>query len=739
MTHTAHNMPVGSKLLEINAPISNWDEAIPLGNGLMGGLLYGEGSQIKISLDRGDLWDERPHPDLRTKDFTWKNLVALKAAENWDEIADIFDKPAESPTPTKIPGGRLEISLNPDFCAETFYLDVSQGLGGVRLRNRQGQACLALLDCFFSATDGVAMVRIRGAKIQGWRFLAPSALEEKLHYPPPETNEDGEIRWFFQASPAGLAYAAVGGVAVCGEESFIAFTIPATLDGVDDPLEEGKSRVRSALEQGFEKLFDNHKTWWSSFFAVSEVTLPDVRVQSHYDLVRYFLGAASRPGAPAMPLQAVWTADDGLPPWRGDYHHDLNTQMMYVSYPAAGHFAEGGVFFDFMWRLMPVFRRFARDFYGADGAMPPSVMSAAGQPISAWPVFSLMPQGNISWVAWMFYRHWLYTRDEAFLKERAYPFCSEIGVCLEDLLQPDAEGILKMPISSSPEIFSNSPPAYLPPNSNYDHDGLQALFEGLSHMADELGIDADSLRWKKLVSLLGPRWITPQTNELAFANGVPFDRSHRHFSHLMSIHPYGQISIEGGEEERRVISASLAAVKRIGVGEWCGYSYSWAACLFARAGQGDDALQYLSVYLDAFISRNGFHLNCDQKGGPGWGQRWNNPRMFTLEGNFMAMEALHEMLLQSWGGVIRVFPALPSVWQDVAFRDLCAQGGFQVSAAQIGGVVNNLQVGSKFGGGLRIKSPWKSLNANGKSIFLDGAGIAEFPMGAGERVVFTPA
>jgi alpha-L-fucosidase 2 len=725
-----------TKNLEITAPITNWDEAIPLGNGLMGGLLYGEGSQIKISLDRGDLWDERVHPAIRKKDFTWKNLVALKTAENWEEIADIFDKPAESPTPTKIPGGRLEISLDPDFSAESFFLDISQGLGGVRLRSRQGNERAARLDCFFSATDGVALIRIQGANLQGWRFVAPGVLEEKLHYPPSETNESGDIRWFSQASPVGLSYAAVGGLEVRGEVSLIALTIPATLDGVDDPLEEGKSRVRGALQQGFDKLFNNHKDWWASFFAVSEVTLPDAEVQSHYDLVRYFLGAGSRPGAPAMPLQAVWTADDGLPPWRGDYHHDLNTQMMYVSYPAAGHFAEGEVFFDFMWQLMPVFRRFARDFYGTAGAMPPSVMSAGGEPISDWPVFSLMPQGNISWVAWMFYRHWLYTRDGAFLKERAYPFCSEIGQCLESLLQPDADGILKMPISSSPEIFSNSPAAYLPPNSNYDRDGMQALFEGLCHMADELGLDADSLCWKGLVSRLGPRWITPQTHELAFANGVPFDRSHRHFSHLMSIHPYGQISIEGGEEQR-VISASLAAIKRIGVGEWCGYSHTWAACLFARAGLADDALESLRVYLDAFISRNGFHLNCDQKGGPGWGQRWNNPRMFTLEGNFLAMEAVHEMLLQSWGGVVRVFPALPASWQDVAFRNLCAEGGFQVSAERAGGVVTMLEVSSKVEGVLRIKSPWPSLKGNGISLPIDRSDIAEFPMRAGEKAVFT--
>ena len=114
----------------------------------------------------------------------------------------------------------------------------------------------------------------------------------------------------------------------------------------------------------------------------------------------------------------MWTADGGLPPWKGDYHHDLNTQMMYASYLAAGHFDEGRCFLEFLWERLPVFRKFAHDFYGTPGAMFPSVMSARGTALCGWPVYALMPQGNGSWVGWMFYRHWLYTRDDAFLRQR---------------------------------------------------------------------------------------------------------------------------------------------------------------------------------------------------------------------------------------------------------------------------------------------------------------------------------
>ena len=267
------------------------------------------------------------------------------------------------------------------------------------------------------------------------------------------------------------------------KETLLAVTITTSVaDGVD-PLAVGQDRVTKALQRGYEALYAQHKTWWNDFWNVSQVSVPDSAVQEHYNLVRYLLGAGSRPGAPAMPLQAVWTNDDGLPAWKGDYHHDLNPQMMYVSYLTAGHFEEGRVFLDFMWDLLPVFRKFAREFYGTARAMFPIVMSVSGLPITGWSQYSLMPQGSAAWVGWMFYRHWLYTQDRTFLKDRAFPFCAELGECMKGLLGPDENGVLKMPISSSPEIFSNAPEFYLAPNSNYDRDGMQALFESLANMA----------------------------------------------------------------------------------------------------------------------------------------------------------------------------------------------------------------------------------------------------------------
>ena len=114
-----------------------------------------------------------------------------------------------------------------------------------------------------------------------------------------------------------------------------------------------------------------HAAWWEAFWSQSSVTLPaaELAISRQYHLVQYFHGAASRRGAPPMPLQGVWTADNGgLPPWKGDYHNDLNTQMTYIAYQSAGHFDEGLSYLDYLWDRREVFAEFARDFYGTPGA-----------------------------------------------------------------------------------------------------------------------------------------------------------------------------------------------------------------------------------------------------------------------------------------------------------------------------------------------------------------------------------
>jgi alpha-L-fucosidase 2 len=452
--------------------------------------------------------------------------------------------------------------------------------------------------------------------------------------------------------------------------------------------------VKRALAAGYESSLRPHALWWEQFWSQSSVMLPDPHILQHYYLVRYFYGAASRRGAPPMPLQGVWSADAGtLPPWKGDYHNDLNTQMTYMGYQAAGHFEEGACFLDMLWDLLPVFRRFARDFYDAPGAAVPGVMSLAGQALGGWGQYSLSPTMG-AWNAHLFYLHWRYTGDESFLRKRAYPWCREIGECLLHLLKPDARGVLKLPLSSSPEIFDNSRRAFLIPNSNYDLMSLRMLFLALAEMAAACAEPTAAASWTRAARQLG-EFHTAADGTLLLDEKTPLPGSHRHLSNLMGLYPFNLLTVDGGARDRRIFEASLKQWDQLGTAAWCGYSFSWMSALRARVGDAEAAWRQLDIFVRAFILRNGFHANGDQTRS-GFSQMTYRP--FTLEGNFLAMAAVHEMLLQSWAhaepaadppatqvgpiadGVIRVFPGAPWRWHEAAFENLRAEGGHRVSA-----------------------------------------------------------
>jgi alpha-L-fucosidase 2 len=661
--------PPASSDLHLVAPIKTWDEALPLGNGLLGGLLWGKGATLRLSLDRGDLWDNRHSPRLYEPDYTWKEIAAAVKRGDQKALIRRFDSTYNTPYPTKLPGGRLEITLAKGTSLKSFDLDLSEAVATVR--GAKGP----VMDGFFSATRPVAVFRIHGAPPAGLKFV-PSAAVKKLGYAPSTAGRDGDALWFVQNAAKGLRYADCAETRRVGDVTLLAVTVAATTDG-SDPLPEARRAVRAALDDGYEKLLKPHRDHWRKFWAKSSVTVPDPPVQRHYDLVTYYLGAASRRGAPPMPLQGVWTADAGaLPPWHGDYHHDLNTQMTYLHYLAADHIDEGSAFLDFMFKLLPEFRAFAKRFYESPGAAIPGVMSLDGEPMGGWIQYSYSP-ANGAWVAWMFYRHWLYTRNPADLK-RSYQFCSEIGTCLENLLVKQDDGTLTLPLSSSPEIHNNSLRAWLKPNSNYDRFCMQALFLGLADMAKTSGKPADAAKWKNLAGSLGPM-LTDKDGVLMFAKGDPFKQSHRHHSHQMGIFPFGTLNIEQGDDARRIINATLDRIDKLGTRAWTGYSFSWIASSFARAKRPEDAIRYLDIYVRAFILRNGFHVNGDQLKA---GYSGFTYRPFTLEGNFLAAEAVHDMLLQSWGGTVRLFPATPWRWHDASFDGLRAEGGLKISATR---------------------------------------------------------
>ncbi|MHB8970350.1 MAG: glycosyl hydrolase family 95 catalytic domain-containing protein [Pirellulaceae bacterium] len=676
-------LPDASLNLSLTAPINTWDEAIPLGNGAMGVLLWGDSSTLCLSLDRGDLWDERPSKKhlLVKERFNWTAMQRMVAENKMDEFNEVFDSNYEyDGPPSKLPAGRVELVLDPSQIVERFELNLATAEGLARFTT--GPELRVFVNAC-TVKEPVAMLRIPGPAPREVRLKSPDSVQ-KLGYAPPRTGEADGLRWFEQEAADGFAYAVCAAWKRVGNETLLAMTV-ATRDEGTHPQAVAQARVEAALQAGYDKQLQAHTQWWAQFWERSQVFIPAPHILQQYYLVRYFYGAASRRGAPPMPLQGVWSADAGsLPPWKGDYHNDLNTQMTYMGYQAAGHFDEGATFLDLLWDLQPTFRQFAKDFYDAPGAAVPGVMSLKGQALGGWGQYSLSPTMG-AWNAHLFYLHWRYTGDEQFLRTRAYPWCREIGECLLHLLKPDTNGVLRLPLSSSPEIFDNSRSAFLIPNSNYDLMSLKMLFLAIAEMAEAVGNSPDAQQWSHAAKQLGD-WHVAADGSLLLDEKTPLPGSHRHLSNLIGLYPFNLITTDGDvPRDREIITASLKQWDASGTSAWCGYSFSWMAALRARVGDPEAALHHLDIYMRAFVLRNGFHANGDQTKS---GFSAMTYRPFTLEGNFLAMAAVHEMLLQSWSpapgtsdvGSLRIFPAMPWCWHEASFASLRSEGGHCVSA-----------------------------------------------------------
>jgi alpha-L-fucosidase 2 len=312
--------------------------------------------------------------------------------------------------------------------------------------------------------------------------------------------------------------------------------------------------------------------------------------------------------------------------------------------------------------------------------------------------------------------------DDAFLTTRAYPWSREVGTFLLSLLKPDPNGVLILPLSTSPEIHDNSARAWLVPNSNFDLACVRMLFLSLQEMATAAGAPEDAAQWADAARRLGP-FYTNEKGVLRLDVESDLTESHRHLSNLMSIHPFNLLTVEGGTDARRIIDASVADWDRLGTKAWVGYTFSWMACLRARVGDPEAAWRNLDVYLRAFILRNGFHANGDQLKA---GYSSFTYRPFTLEGNFLAAQAVNEMLLQTWSAqagvagteVIRIFPAVPKDWIDASFDDLRAEGGHRVSARRQGGQTVWLRVVAGRPGLVRIRDAF-----GGRKIQWNRAGV----------------
>ena len=697
-----------NKTLKLVAPVSRWDEAIPLGNGLLGVLLWGEGNKIKLSLDRPDIWDLRIPEPYKNPDRNWQNLVELVKQGKTDDIRSIFEnKPDSSVYPTKLPVGRVETTL--DQTIQSFELDIETATAKVMTYS-------GVVKLFTDACKDVLYMRFEGIKPKF--TIKPAAFGQKreisegshsagdlsnLSYDCPEYGNDGEFSWTVQRCYDDYAYSIITGKFEYQDFTDIILTV-TTSDDSADFVESGIRKIKEASEAGYEENLRQHTLWWENFWSKSSIDIPDDDVEFNYNLSQYFYGASSRYFPIA--LQGLWTADEGtLPPWRGDYHNDLNTELTYSAYLTANRLQAGECFFDFLCERIQKFKKIAKDFYGTDGICFPGVMSFDGEMMSGWAQYTYSP-AHSAWLCSLFWLHWRYTKDCDFLKNKAYPICKGVSECLSSLLVEGVDGKLKFPISSSPEIYDNTSEAWLGDSSNYNIALLRALFESTIEMADALSLNDDKERWTSILSRLSPLACELENSgqtPLQLFKGQMLRESHRHHSHLMAIYPLGLLDMENSSEDEKKIRDTLESMDNLGMHEWVGYSFTWMSCLSARCGMGQRALNMLELFYKGFVSRNGFHLNGDYKN---LGLAARKYRPFTLEANFNASQAVHEMLLQSSGGIIRVFPALPSSWEYASFYQLRAEGSFLISAEYEEHAVKKIAIYAEHDSVLRLKNPF---------------------------------
>jgi len=469
------------------------------------------------------------------------------------------------------------------------------------------------------------------------------------------------------------------------------------------PQALARRRAEKALAAGFQAMFASHARWWEAYWQASSVRLPNPILERQWYLEQYKFGAAARRAAPPISLQAIWTADDGkLPPWKGDYHHDLNTQLSYWPCYSANHLEEGLSYLDWLWKTRRTAFEWTKRFFGLPGLNVPMTADLNGAQIGGWRQYTHSAT-TAAWLAHHFYLHSKYSRDRRFLIERAYPYLRDAAVFLEAFTaERGPDGRRSFPISSSPEINDNRPEAWFDTVTNYDLALARWLFSAAAELAAEAGRSQEAARWRTVLAEL-PDFALSKRGELLIARDYPLKASHRHFSHLMAIHPLGLIDWSQGPASQRIIRASLEQLERLGSDWWTGYSFSWLANLAARARDGEKAERALKIFATAFTLRNSFHVNGDQSG-KGYSKFTYRP--FTLEGNFAAAAGIQEMLLQSHTGVIRVFPAVPSNWSDAAFTTLRAEGAFLVSALRRGGKTVEVEIRAERGGRCRLESPF---------------------------------